>query len=240
MKSNNFFYKKSRFDYSEFSGVYIRLSSPSPKLKSLHLNIESELSILINIINTKFPNIVNTTLSQATNYSKLYQLIKSNINHIKIPRSYVISNNNLSYLPSDFKLIYKSLSAIRSTPNILNSELKLNNIPNEPVLFQHFLNGHNIRVHVMKDVCFSSLILTEKVDYRYDQISLKIKYELPEEIAEECINLTKQFGLKTAGIDLIKLDNNFYLLEVNPSPGYCTFEYNFEISKKLAEILISG
>jgi len=64
----------------------------------------------------------------------------------------------------------------------------------------------------MKDVCFSSLILTEKVDYRYDQISLKIKYELPKEIAEECINLTKQFGLKTAGIDLIKLDNNFYLL----------------------------
>ena len=63
LKSNNFFYKKSKFNYSEFSGVYVRLGSPSHKLKSLYPNIESELSILINIINTKFSNIVNTTVS---------------------------------------------------------------------------------------------------------------------------------------------------------------------------------
>ena len=240
LKSDYFLYKKNNFRYNHFSGVYVRLASPSARLKDLYPNIEFDLSVLLNVINTKFSNIVNTTISQATNYSKLYQLIKSNVKKIKIPESYVISNINLSSLPLDSKLVYKSLSSIRSTPTLLDQYKNFDNLPNEPVLFQHFVNGHNIRVHVVKNTCFSSLILTEKVDYRYDHASLKVKYDLPKDIQEECINLTKQFGLKISGIDLIKLNSDFYLLEINPSPGYCTFEYNYEISKKLTEVLITG
>ena len=81
------------------------------------------------------------------------------------------------------------------------------------------------------------MIVTEKVEYRYDQISLKLNMSYLK-ITEECINLTKIIRFKTAGIDLIKLDNNFFfffffLLKLILLPGYCTFEYNFEISKTL-------
>jgi ATP-grasp domain len=240
LKSDHFIYKSHKFFYKDFSGVYLRLSSPSSKLKLSDPKVENDVALLVNIINIKFTNIVSTTCSQASNYSKLYQLSICNVSALKIPESFVIANNKISILPNDIQLIYKSLSSIRSTPVLLDRDVKQNNIPQEPVLFQHFVQGHNIRIHVMQDICFASLILTCKVDYRYDELSTKIQYNLPKNIKTECVNLTKQLGLKISGIDLIKLEGNYYLLEVNPSPGYCTFEYNFEISKKLAQILVGN
>ena len=175
-----------------------------------------------------------------SNDSKLYQITTLAKKNIRIPKSQILAKTPLSKL-QDIRCIFKSLGSIRSIVTEYEHHLYSSTITYEPVLFQELLLGENIRVHVIKNKCFATLIKSEKIDYRYDYDNRTfLDYDLPQIIKEECILIAKNMSLTFCGIDLIKYQSFYYILEVNPSPGYSFYEKNLlhkDISTALMEAL---
>jgi len=69
-----------------------------------------------------------------------------------------------------------------------------------------------------------------KIDWRLWDIITDIdlkhtKIELPSDISEKCINITKSFNLSFSAIDLIlSKDNEYYFLEMNPNGQWAWIE----------------
>jgi glutathione synthase/RimK-type ligase-like ATP-grasp enzyme len=152
--------------------------------------------------------------------------------------------------PSNTSYIFKSLSSIRS----IVSEFKLSKsissnrhtkkfLSYEPVLFQETIHGENIRAHVIKKKVIAIRIKSQRIDYRYDDSQRKFELiELPKKISDECVILSEQAQLPFCGIDLIVYNGQYFLLEINPSPGYVFFENEIKdkcISHALTEALIA-
>ncbi|HWR00288.1 MAG TPA: hypothetical protein VN371_00355 [Chlorobaculum sp.] len=67
-------------------------------------------------------------------------------------------------------------------------------------------------------------------------------FEIPESVAESCIDLTAALGLHFTGIDLrFSSDGQVHCFEVNPMPGYSYYENNTgqPISRTLTQYLMS-
>ena len=93
----------------------------------------------------------------------------------------------------------------------------------EPVLFQKCYRGLNLRVHVVSDAVFVSAITSNAVDYRYASTTQHTSWKLPNKIAQECKQIAQFLQLTLCGIDLIFFQNQYYILEVNPMPGFDYF-----------------
>ena len=65
-------------------------------------------------------------------------------------------------------------------------------------------------------------------------------YELPEDIATKCVQLTKTLGLVFGAIDLAVQDGTYYFLEINPTGEWAWLVDNSElpIDKAIADKLL--
>lgn len=225
------------YAWHDFNGVYVRMSSPNPKDKNFH-QLSNSLLLLEYILASVCNNVINLPYAMMSNESKLYQLANSKLDSIKIPWSIVLANTPAPIFNEP--VVYKSLSGFRSIVKQLSDD-KQNQQITSPVLFQQLLDGKNIRVHVVKDDVFSLEVTTDSLDYRYPEVKTTFSpVMLPSKIQRDCVQITKKFDLSMSGIDLIRVGDRYYLLEVNPSPGYSGFERFFHkpvISKKLYEVL---
>lgn len=138
-----------------------------------------------------------------------------------------------SFLRLHRHVIYKSISSARSIVKMLNGYKinQLERIRYLPTQFQAFVPGVNIRVHVVGDAIFATEIRTEAVDYRYaseEDIGIEMDpIDLPSEISERCLKLSRMLDLPLCGIDLKRTPNGeYYCFEVNPSPAYSYFQEN--------------
>lgn len=127
------------------------------------------------------------------------------------------------------RIIYKSISAVRSIVQEWQPGHDLSGVANLPTQFQAMVPGVNIRTHVIGDEVFASAIQSDAIDYRYGESqghdTAMQATELPPEIAANCVELTKSLGLVMSGIDLKRTpDGEYYCFEVNPSPAYSYFE----------------
>lgn len=228
---------KNKIFYKDFSGVLNRTSS-SVTHDSKYI---SSTSFLLDLLDYKFPNILNKPINNISNDSKLYQLSQLSLKYIKYPESTVIAHNKIKL--SRNNNIVKSLSSIRSIATRFegNENLFLKKA-SEPTLFQRIIDGNNIRVHVIVDRYYPVKIISESLDYRYasDKMPIFKSYILPEEIGKECMLISEQLKLKFCGIDLIQNQNEYFILEANPSPAWSYFEENIdhqEMSKQLIRVL---
>lgn len=178
-------------------------------------------------------HVVNRISSMSSNSSKPYQSQLIREKGFEIP-STLITNDPASVLEfqNEFgKVIYKSISGIRSIVKILHSNdiKRLGQIRWCPVQFQEFVEGTNIRVHVVNDKVFATSIQTTVTDYRYAQRenaeAVLTPTTLSEDVSSKCIDLARSLDLPFAGIDLkVTPNNKIYCFEVNPSPAFSYFE----------------
>ena len=193
--------------------------------------------------------VLNRNFFMSSNASKPYQQLRIARCGFLVPPTLI---TNVPQEVLDFKaqrgtLIFKSASGIRSIVRELNSddEQRLDQIRACPAMFQQRLEGTNYRVHVVGDRLFPTKITSGSVDYRYGsktggKAALLDTCDLPTEVAEKCLLLSKNLGLPLAGIDLfLSDDGQWYCFEVNPSPGFSYFENNTgqAISTAIAEYL---
>ena len=100
-----------------------------------------------------------------------------------------------------------------------------------PVQFQERLEGLDVRVHVVGSEIFATAAYSASADYRYavqDGLAARLApYELNDDLAQRCLQLTSGLGLLFSGIDLkLAPDGRAYCFEVNCCPGYSYFEAN--------------
>ena len=184
-------------------------------------------------------NLLGQKRDHYQNFSKAYQGITSiknsslaNGKKAKYPRSFFLKGK-YELLTSRFKnsLIVKSCSNVRS--KVVGGEIfsrwDLDKLSNLPTFFQEKIVGLDIRVHVCGNVIWP--LQVEKrdcIDYRYASKG-SIKYEeikLPHLIKVFCKSLAQIEGNSLVGVDLMKFENTYFCLEVNPGPGWSTYHHS--------------
>ena len=171
--------RTTRYDLNDLSGIYIRLMDENllPEIENEPLGSEKRircrslhesLFLFCEIATCK---VVNRMSSMGSNSSKPFQAQVIRKHGFNIPET-LISNDAsavLEFRKRFDKVIYKSISSVRSIVQELTEESiqRLKFISWCPVQFQEYIDGLNVRVHVIGDRVFATSIETDFTDYRY-------------------------------------------------------------------------
>jgi glutathione synthase/RimK-type ligase-like ATP-grasp enzyme len=199
------------------------------------LGLINEYQFVLDSIFDEIPcTVINTRKASLSNNSKPYQQLIIKNCGFSVPRTLITNSPDEVaefYEQHPKGTIYKSISGIRSIVRKLKREdlTRLNLVRNCVTQFQEYIEGDNVRVHTIGKEIFATKVVSAAVDYRYTSEageSIRMEsYDLPNDIAEICIKLTKSLGLILAGIDLkVTAKNDYYCFEVNPSPAFLYYE----------------
>lgn len=108
-----------------------------------------------------------------------------------------------------------------------------------PLCFQEYIEGTNVRVFVIDDQVFAADIVSNSVDFRTNDFEY-IPLEISTAFKNQCLNICKTLGYNWTAIDWIRKDNQFYFLEANFSPMFLYFQEQtgYPIVKSLANSLV--
>ncbi|WYL93493.1 MAG: PqqD family peptide modification chaperone [Gloeotrichia echinulata IR180] len=231
-------YGSQKVALSDIRSIYVRhITKPSWSLLAL--------------ANTLPSLVVNRPSASASNGSKPYQQQIISKYGFKVPCTLVTTvpeEARYFYEEHDKRVIYKSVSSVRSiVKKLTTADLKqMERVRNCPVQFQEYVPGVDIRVHTVGDRLFAAEITSEASDYRYaseDDNRVIRGIELPTDIAQRCLDLTKGLGLVMGGIDLRRSPaGDYYCFEVNPSPAFTFYESytQHQIGDALVRLLHQG
>jgi len=176
--------------------------------------------------------VVNRPSAMASNNSKPYQTRLVEQHGFAVPETLLTTDvDAVADFRSRHQVIYKSMSGIRSIVSRIRDDdvVRLGDIANCPTQFQRYVQGTDVRVHVIGDEIFACEVRSDADDYRYPQEPSNIAdvttLALPNDIRERCGRLATALRLPLAGIDLRRTQQGeWYCFEVNPSPGFTFFE----------------
>ncbi len=180
--------------------------------------------------------VVNRMAPMGSNFSKPYQAQLIVAAGFATPETLITSDPEAAraFRRQHGRVVYKSISGIRSIVRELTEEdeARLDRIRWCPTQFQAFVEGQDMRVHVIGDAVFATAIETTGTDYRYavrdegGETELR-PVELADELADACRHLARHLGLDFAGIDLKLRDAALPVcFEVNPCPAYSYYQAN--------------
>lgn len=180
--------------------------------------------------------IVNRAGPMGSNFSKPYQAQLIREYGLAVPETLITNDPELArdFIRRHERVIYKSISGIRSIVQMVSEHDldRLDQIRWCPTQFQAFVDGQNVRVHVIGAEVFATAIVSDATDYRYSNQQTGTSAELtaiqlPDDVSGRCVRLAAGLGLAFAGIDL-KIGNNGEVVcfEVNPCPAYSYYEAN--------------
>jgi len=229
-----------RIEFDELSGAYFRnveLNESGDEGEKRQSNAQAYAETdarLAAMLNSLSCNVLNRPAVTYSNRSKLYQALLIRRFGFKVPKTLVTNDPEAVvrfFSECDGKLIFKSISGIRSTVRRMTKADfgRLELLQHCPAQFQEYLAGDNIRVHVVGERLFAVRIQCEAVDYRYageeGYARKMIPATLPEAVETNCVRLTKELGLTMSGIDLKETPaGEYYCFEVNTSPAFPFYE----------------
>jgi glutathione synthase/RimK-type ligase-like ATP-grasp enzyme len=240
-------------DLDELTGIYIRYSSFKSKEPFNEFSgweadlVKAECSAFRSFVFDSLDcAVVNRLNSGMSNCCKPLQSMIGARYGFRIPDAIVTNDPTTAaefIRERDRRVVFKGIGGTRTIVGIVQSEdiERLPRLASCPVMFQAYVQGVNVRVHVVKDRVFSTRIYSDEVDYRYAPTRFE-PISLPAAIEEACIKLTHDLELLFSGIDLIENEEGYWFLEANPSPGFSFFEINagLPISTALVELLRCG
>lgn len=229
---------ESYFVYKKNALEQYKIKPNTLYIRGCQVDVNDDFWVLLgefyNFVDCWDGKVVCAPQKQNNNESKLYQLntslkASSRDKNISIGKSNVLKGKRaLEHLSNNKSFIVKSLSGIRSIV-VDEKEFKtwhLASINNLPVLFQEKVSGNDLRVHIVNGNVYGKLSLTkDEVDYRYDSnfFSLQDFHDFSDELKQFCIDVTQYEGNPLMGIDFIKTDSGYVVLEANPSPGWSAY-----------------
>ena len=175
--------------------------------------------------------VVNRPSAMASNDSKPFQLQLIAACGLRVPETLVTTDAAaaLAFRARHEDVIYKSVSGRRSIVSRIRPahDARMSDLRWCPTQFQQYVPGSDYRVHVICGELHATQITTTADDYRYtasDDVSIRAA-DLDDDLAEQLIALVRMLGLQVAGIDLRRTpDDDWYCLEVNPSPAFTYYE----------------
>jgi glutathione synthase/RimK-type ligase-like ATP-grasp enzyme len=192
--------------------------------------------------------VVNRPSAGRSNLSKPFQLSLIEAAGLATPDTIVTSDAIAAkaFLAHHKRIVYKSISGLRSIVNTVdaNEPDRLDRVGHGPVQLQQWIDGLDVRVHVIDDRCFATSVTSSASDYRYaseDESTVKLApFDLPKPLEALLTSLVRSMGLLVAGIDLRRTDHGqWFCFEVNPSPGFTYYEDHTgqPIAAAVAELL---
>lgn len=177
--------------------------------------------------------VINRGRAMASNSSKPYQAQLIREQGFLVPDTLITNDPALveEFRAHHGRVVYKSASGIRSIVRLLTDDdlPRLDAIRWCPTQFQQFIDGTNVRVHVVGTEVFATSCASDAVDYRYaSHDGGQSHFEpttIPDDTAARCVTLVQSLGLELGGVDLkITPEGAIYCFEVNPSPGFSYYE----------------
>ncbi len=123
--------------------------------------------------------------------------------------------------------IYKAVSGLRSRVRRVDAEL-LDRLERGtgPVVVQAYIEGTDVRVHVVDETCLGTAVEGVGVDYRFDGSRSYREQEVPSPIAALCRRVAVAEGLLLAGFDFrVDARGEWFSLEVNPMPSFIPYQW---------------
>lgn len=178
--------------------------------------------------------VVNRASAMGSNGSKPYQSQLISYAGFAVPETLVTNDPDLvrEFLSDHGRVIYKSVSGTRSIVQELTAAdfPRLSEIRWCPVQFQKYIEGVDVRVHVIGEQVFATQVTSSATDYRYASAGggppARLEaIELDDEVAQRCVDLTRSLGLRFSGLDLrIPCGGDVVCFEANPCPAYAYYE----------------
>jgi glutathione synthase/RimK-type ligase-like ATP-grasp enzyme len=195
--------------------------------------------------------VVNRPTAMAANNSKPFQSQLIRKAGLPTPDTLVTTDPQAAraFWDEHGSVIYKSISGVRSIVSRLTNDhnRRLHDIEHCPTQFQEYVDGVDVRIHVVGDDVFACEIESPADDYRYAHRSgLPVEIRpcsLPDEVETACREIVRRLQLAVAGIDFRRTpDERWVCLEVNPSPGFSFYELAADqpISDAIAQLLITA
>ncbi|HKD66729.1 MAG TPA: hypothetical protein VKB84_07805 [Candidatus Binataceae bacterium] len=193
--------------------------------------------------------VLNRPQAMAPNNSKPLQARWIGRFGLRVPESIVTTDPDCvrSFVARHGDVIYKSISGVRSVVRRLDAlrMRELDAIAGCPTLFQRYIPGDDIRVHIIGAQVHALAIRSDRDDYRYaatdgGHVEAEV-VQLEPSIAQQLASMAHRMGLLLAGIDLRREPGGeLYCLEVNPSPGFTYFERlaGVDLASSVAALLL--
>lgn len=236
-------YQGKNYPLENFAAIYYRLTdwTTLPEIeKEKDNNLLKEKCKLVHVLMQHFIDhspalVINRSRDMMSNNSKPYQLFIAKNVGIKIPDTCITTDKEtaLEFLEEqNHQVIYKSISGTRSIVQRFkeSDKNKLDRLFFCPTQFQQYVNGQNMRVHVINDVTITTAIKSDEVDYRYAFASggkaAQLEHvELTATKKLQCIRFSKKLNLFFSGLDFKEdEDGELTCFEANPMPGYSYYE----------------
>jgi len=228
------------------TGVYVR---PGEEVASPEA--AAAAGALLLVASCSAATVVNRPEAGRSNWSKPFQLGLIAAAGFAVPETLVTTDPAAAkaFLAQHQRLVYKSVSGVRSIVSTLDADdaTRLDGVSTGPVQLQRWVDGRDVRVHVVGDRWFATEVESDAPDYRYAGLtgrSVRLAAcQLPAEIGRRLVALTRHLGLLVSGVDLRRtLDGTWVCFEVNPSPGFSFYEEctGQPIAAAIADLLVGG
>jgi glutathione synthase/RimK-type ligase-like ATP-grasp enzyme len=184
------------------------------------------LLAVANGLPAKIP-VVNRPAAGRSNHSKPYQNMLLAAAGLGVPDTLVTSDLDAAceFLAQHQRVVYKSISGVRSIVATIDRAEELDRMGHGPVQLQEWIDGLDVRVHVVGDAWFATSVESDVVDYRYGGDVTMAPFEIPIRLGTLLVEVTSAMGLLVAGVDLRRTpDGDWYCFEINPSPGFTFYE----------------
>lgn len=216
-------------DLCQGSGLYVR-EPPQFDFYDCALRdaIFANIPVAVSVI---APSRTTTNWSKPLHERSLASRLNHGYNPVRIPES-VITTQISPSLPLNGMLIQKNISSIPGVPKRNLEGVTCSGVKNPlsgfiPALLQSELSGTEYRIHIVDDIALPFRLLRNDRQTAVDcptPCPCEIA-SLPSSVLACCVHLTKSEGLRFSGVDVIETSSgDFWLLEVNPMPGYHAYE----------------
>lgn len=237
-QSGYLIHEETRYPFSELSGAYVNMN-PQPALP-FGIDLEpddtdtfmSARRYSIRHLTAALPiPVANRLYAGRSNNSKAYQMRSLAEFGFHVP-DWVVSNDPVEVeLFSDKyqgEVICKSVSGLRSRVRKLGDDMRERLAGGTtPIIAQHYITGHDVRVHTVNGQVFPTEIRTsEGVDYRFDESDHKYNaVSMPGDIEALCHQFAEREEMVIAGFDFrVADDGQWHCLEMNPVPTFMPYE----------------
>ena len=228
----------------DVAAVYTRLMDDRflPELRGLPADAPARLrcrelhNTLVTWLELAPGRIMNRGIAMSSNTSKPYQSQLIRTAGFDVPETLVTNDPELvrRFAAEHGRVIYKSISGTRSIVRELDADAlaRLDDIRWCPVQFQAYVEGVDVRVHVVGSQVFATRVSSTAADYRYAVAEgtgpTRLQATRLSEVVEQCcVDLTAALGLRFSGIDLrITPTERVVCFEVNPCPAYPYYQSN--------------
>jgi glutathione synthase/RimK-type ligase-like ATP-grasp enzyme len=225
-----------------FQGLFLRLMDDrhlpeledDPDASDLRATCRNLHETLMRWCSVTDARVVNRLSPMASNGSKTYQAQLISDLGFHVPETLVTNDPEAAeeFWQSHERVVYKSVSGVRSIVQTMTEAdlARLDKIRWCPTQFQVYVEGTDLRVHVVKSAVFATRICSEATDYRYaheqtETLPSLEPHDPSTDLADACVRLADGLGLVFAGIDLrVSPDGRVTCFEVNPCPAFSYYE----------------